>query len=68
MRTVTLPLTRYPLGDTIVFAQSQVTQDSGSAPVEVTFAGETSYVSITLTGLGRITGTAENYDGSAAGM
>lgn len=55
-----------PLGRFTLLAQSQTTQDSGSGKGEVVFAGDTAYVAIVLSGLGRVTGTAYYRDGSVA--
>lgn len=54
------------LGRYELIGRSQVTEDEGRSPAALTFAGETSYVSVVLSGLGTISGHVEWQDGTAA--
>jgi Bacterial Ig-like domain/Carboxypeptidase regulatory-like domain len=57
------------LGRHRVIAMSQVTEDTASRPVELTYTGEAIHASIILQGTGTVEGTVEWQDGTvAAGM
>ncbi len=54
------------LGRYKVIGRSQATEERGRSLAELAFAGETTYVSVVLSGLGTISGHVERQDGTAA--
>ena len=55
-----------PLGRHKVIALSQVTEDTASSSIELTYTGDAAHASIILQGIGTVTGTVEWQNGSMA--
>ncbi|NOZ69601.1 MAG: hypothetical protein GXP46_10270, partial [Deferribacteres bacterium] len=55
-----------PLGRYRLIAESQTTHDTSQAVVDVSYEGETATITMTLAGLGTITGYVERSDGTTA--